>query len=218
MIEATADIRKSCEEHIKQCVSEVERTALAHVQTSVIEREKRLREQFERFKEQNATDFKNYYGRLMASYRQRFENQLEDVKKKHDEKYDNLKKSLEKKYKEDLASRKIIYQRTLSSNQPQSPSALPVVDNDEANRQKVEWLVQQRDKKLNDLNRKSKLLIFYKSKIKSVLNNYCKIVTVKKPQISGVHHGLDKKMLFEKYLGPPTFDELEQLSISDDKQ
>lgn len=190
---------------------------MAHVQTSVIEREKRLRIEFERFKEQNSMDFKNYYGRLMASYRQGFENQLEDVKKKHEEKYENLKKSSVKKYKEDLALRKIKYQRTLSSKRPQSPSELPVVDDDEANRQKVESLVQQRDKKLNDLNQKSKLLMFYKTKIKSVLNNYCRIVTVKKPQISGVHHGLDRKMLFEKYLGPPTIEELEQLSISDDE-
>ncbi|VVC34235.1 Hypothetical protein CINCED_3A015155 [Cinara cedri] len=214
---ATADTRNGCEERRKQYLMEVKRLTSADFQESILEQKKHLGKKFERFKIQNLADFKNYYRQLIDCYQQTNEKQLADMKQKHDENYENLKKSLIKKYNRDLALAKINYQRILSSKQSQPPPELPVINDDETNRKELESLIQQRTKKLNDLNRDSRQLMFYKMKIKSILNNYGKIVTMMVPQPSDVHYVLDKKMMIEKYLGRPTKNELKQLSIPEDE-
>lgn len=209
--------QKICKEYQQDFIETKRKMMIKCVPTTVIKLEKYKIDKFERIMEQNLMEFKNYYRQMIALYHQGFENQLEDIKKKHDEKYQSLNKSLTAKYKEDLTLTKLKYRRLLSSNRPPLPLALPVVDDDVINRKKVESLIRQKIEKLNDLNQKCDDLMFFKTEIKRVLNNYNRVLAKTHTQISGVDYELVKKKIFEKYLGPITMDELKQLLNSEDE-
>lgn len=205
------NLKNTCQEKIKQDKINLKKTMLFQVEKSIREREEYLQLEFERFKEQNLTEYEEYYRQIIVSYRLWCENQLDDVKKEREKIYKNTKISLEKKYKEIINTKKIKQQRELIKKSEFSLKSSNVRD------LKIQSEKESFNKcimaKVDELNRKDQQLEFCKDKIKCVLNNYSNSLTLAlKHRNSDVSYVLDKQKLFQKYLGQPTAVELEQSS------
>lgn len=79
------------------------------IEKSLKLRENFIKQEFGYFKEQNLADFKDYYRRLILSYRLNFEKRLADMEKKHNIKYERMKQSFVHQYKKkiDLEKKKL---------------------------------------------------------------------------------------------------------------
>jgi len=93
------DLNNKCDLKQKQYKIEAKKKMFTSIQKSLKSRENYLKQEFGYFKEQNLADFKEYYRRLILSYRLQFEKKVDDMEKKHSAKYENTKQSYVHKYK-----------------------------------------------------------------------------------------------------------------------
>ncbi|XP_003245449.1 uncharacterized protein LOC100572742 [Acyrthosiphon pisum] len=105
----TMDLNNKCEEKQKQYKIDAENMMYTIIEKYLTWRERYIKQEFGYFKEQNLADFKEYYRRLILSYRLRFEKKLDDIEKKHRSDYEKIKQSSVYKYKKnfDLEKKKL---------------------------------------------------------------------------------------------------------------
>lgn len=205
-------LKEIYENKIKQYTTDAEKMALKNIEKTLIAIEKNLSLEFGYFKDQNLADFREYYRQLIMNCNLKYENYQYDLKNEHNEKFENTKQLLVEKYKKSLNSAKTRLQMELQSKNKKLSDAR----GDETKRNRIAWLKNQKSKKLGKLKQIHRDLEFCKEKIKSVLNNYESAVILTEKRSSDIDYVLDKNKMTQKYLGPPTAEELERFIQADE--
>lgn len=199
------------EEKIRNYVNDAKKSMLKKIDKAVKSREDYIKLEFGYFKEQNLADFAEYYQQLITSYRLRHQRHMESIKKEHNEKYVNLKTFLEKKHKKDFDLAKIKYEEKYLSKNLEVNSEPSSLSNDEKIQTNMESVEKQKAEYLEKLNQTNKQIEVYKSQIRTVINNYAKVVSLTGKFGSHDKNILDKKKMLHKYLSRPTADDFNQI-------
>jgi len=112
------DLNNKCEEKQKQYKIDAENIMYSSIEKYLKWREHYIKQEFGYFKEQNLADFKEYYRRLISSYRLSFEEKLDDIEKKHRSNYEKIKQSSEYKYKKNFDLEKTKLEKKLLMEKP----------------------------------------------------------------------------------------------------
>jgi len=185
------------------------------IEKLLIEQEKYLNLIFDSYKGQCLANTKENYQYLMKSHRLEFENYLNDLKKKHKNNYENLKNSLKKSYQKAFNLAQIKLQSKLLQKNKKSVPKLSI-EHDDTHKNVTISFLKQKTEKFEMFYQNDQKLTFCKNKIKSVLNNYSKLVISMENLNSNKNYILDKEKMFEKYLSFPTTIQLKQLIYNEE--